>query len=223
MSCDRWESSEAKPGRCGGRETAETPMEPARITVEQILDDERTVAFGDPDRSYLRAYREFVHFFAQLEIVEPHDLIIAAHFVYGWMPTILDLKAANRQDLELACGIVDAVRSGKRVEERELAFLKKMINNSIVGASKLLHFARPDVYAIWDSQVYKYVYRHKPYHYRVNKVPVYCAYLEMCHGLVREPGFVPAWESIKHKLGYEVSALRALELVMYTHGRELDY
>lgn len=71
-----------------------------------------------------------------------HDktgLLVLAHAVYGWMPTIL--KSYNLDGL-----CVEDIRGGFLPEEPAL-------NNSWVGTSKMFHFLAPDVWPIWDSRV----------------------------------------------------------------------
>lgn len=58
----------------------------------------------------------------------------------------------------------------------ELHILKKVVNNSIVGVSKLLHFISPEVYTIWDSRVASYLEVKD-----INNVQNFCNYLEYCH------------------------------------------
>jgi len=71
-----------------------------------------------------------------------HDqtgMLVLAHAVYGWMPTIL--KSYNLNGLAVA-----DIRGGFLPE-------KPALNNSWVGTSKLFHFLAPEVWPIWDSRV----------------------------------------------------------------------
>ena len=100
----------------------------------------------------------------------------------------------------------------------ELAVLIGLVNNSLVGVSKLLHFIAPHRYPIWDSRVAAYLYPNLPYA-RMNLPSTYETYAAACAEVVGDPAFAPAHESINRKIGQPVSALRAAELVMYTGGR----
>jgi hypothetical protein len=60
-----------------------------------------------------------------------------------------------------------------------------VINNSMVGVSKLLHFINPERYAIWDRRVASYPQR--TYHWS----GAYLDYLALCHTLVGDARFLP--------------------------------
>jgi hypothetical protein len=60
-----------------------------------------------------------------------------------------------------------------------------------VGASKLLHFANPALFPIWDSNIE--AFRAKPGS-DVTSVPQYMDYVAEVHGIRAEPGF-PAFYS----------------------------
>ena len=107
-----------------------------RVTVEQIIRDERTVHF-EPGDSYLLSYPEFIAYFANLDEITRHNLIIAANFTYGWMPRTLSFRS---QDFASAVAILNAARGQRVIGKRELNSLRSLIDNSLVGVSKLLHF-----------------------------------------------------------------------------------
>jgi len=46
----------------------------------------------DANRSYQFSYPSLVNYFREIDILEQKHLVIGAHAVYGWMPTILNLK-----------------------------------------------------------------------------------------------------------------------------------
>jgi len=193
-----------------------------RVSVEQIINDEKTVAFGAGDGSYLLSYPEFIAHFRNLDVVTPHHLIIGAHFVYGWMRTSLEMRTASPdEDLPLAAKMLDKAKQGDLLSHSELDFLKGLINNSLVGTSKLLHFINPNIYAIWDSWVYKYINGKKPWWYQIGDISNYLAYLDNCREIVADPRFTPAHRSINRKVGYEVTPLRAVELIMFVTAHKL--
>jgi hypothetical protein len=185
-----------------------------KVTVEQIAYDEKKVQF-EPSDSYLLSYPEFVAYFANLEEISRHNLIIAANFVYGWMPRTLRFRSQN---FASAVAIVNAVKSGSAIREQELNLLKSLIDNSMVAASKLLHFVRPDLHAIWDRRVYEYV-NGKYSQYEIQKPGNYLAFLKNCREITRDGRFEAVHASMNRKIGYTVSPYRALELVMYWNGR----
>jgi hypothetical protein len=86
------------------------------------------------------------------------------------------------------------------------------MNNSVVRMSKLLHWVNPKRYAIWDSRVGLYL-QHTPYW-----SATYADYLDLCRVLVNHSAFLPIHDSINRKVGYSVSGMHAVELVMYGTG-----
>ena len=184
-----------------------------RVTIEDIIRDEAGVQF-DPGDSYLLSYPEFIAYFSGLDEITPHNLIIAANFTYGWMPTILTFKS---RDFAAGVAILNAARRRDLVGERDLNSFRSLIGNSMVGVSKLLHFVNPSRYAIWDRRVYTYI--NKSYSQaRIQKPRNYLAYLDNCREITTDGRFAPIHASMNRKIGYEVTSYRALELVMYWNG-----
>ncbi len=115
------------------------------------------------------SYREFVTFFDSKENLSKHDIVIGAYFTYGWMPTMLELRG----DLDQVTKIANRVKRKQTISEGELNCVAVAINGSIVGASKFLHFVSPTEHAIWDSRVYRYIYRQNPYQNRLKLPGIY--------------------------------------------------
>ena len=72
------------------------------------------------------------------------SLIGVAHLAYGWMPRMLKIHQEGFNFQNAWHSIED-----NSTEIEFLLSLKGLINNSIVGASKVLHFIRPDYYPIF--------------------------------------------------------------------------
>lgn len=165
-----------------------------------------------PNDSFQISYRHFVAYFAGIQTITEHHLVIGANFTYGWMPTILEFKSGA---FSAAASILNRAKANHRISARELRLLANLINNSVVGASKLLHFVNPHTYAIWDSNVYRYINGKSPQQYQVNNCDNYFAYLENLSDITRDPRFPPVHDSMNAKIGYTVSPYRATELVMF--------
>ena len=174
--------------------------------VDRIVSDANQFAVDDPV-SY-QVYFQFLEYFQNIDRIEAHHFVIGASFAYSWMPTMLGLR--NGEFSRAAHELQQARTSD--VQKASLEFLEKTVNNSVVGASKLLHFVAPTRYAIWDSRVSNYLKKN------LTKQFTYHDYLELCRNLVEDQRFKAVHQSINLKIGREVSALRAVELVMYTSG-----
>jgi hypothetical protein len=180
------------------------------ISIDRIKEDASKIEIKN--RSFIISYEEFIKYFSAIGELNRHHIIIGTHFTYGWMPTIIDLK---HDSIDIIVSILNKVKKGKILSSAELNQLRIGINNSLVGCSKLLHFINPDNYAIWDSRVYKYLTNLEPYDYRINDYEAYQKYLELCHELTTDTQFKQIHNDINEKMGYDVSKLRAVEVIMY--------
>lgn len=171
------------------------------------------------DDSYLVSYPHLLSFFASTTTLTAEHVVCGAHMVYGWMPTILDLYLNKTNiDLSTAAGYLNVARDTGNLADSQLKHLVCLINNSLVGVSKLLHFTSPQHFAIWDSKVYAFVFQEKPHPYRVNDISKYRSYLELLRQLQQDQRFPEYQASVCNKIGYEVSPLRSLELIMYLNS-----
>lgn len=166
------------------------------------------------DSDYL-SYPEFLKYFNDLKIITRHNLTIGINFTYGWMPTIFDFRSDNFDE---ALDILNKAKSGIKPTADNLALLKGLLNNSLVGTTKLLHFINPDNFAIWDSRVYRYLTNKEPYDNRIGNCNTYLDYLAFCDYLTKQQEFSSLKKSIEKKVGYSMTALRVAELVMYANG-----
>ena len=174
------------------------------------------------DDSYIISYPHILSYFSALEAIGEADAVRGAHMVYGWMPTMLDLypETPNKTLIEIA-ELLTQAKNNNPLSEAQIQDVASVINNSLVGASKMLHFVAPHKYAIWDSKIYAFVHEKKAYNYRVNNVDLYIKYLEALDGLEKKNEFGAFHQSVNRKIGYEVSSKRAIELVMFLNSPEL--
>ena len=171
------------------------------------------------DESYIISYPYLVGYFSAKSSFSATDLVAGAHMAYGWMPTILDLyPKKSRISFDGGAELLTKAKQTGTLDDAELQSLAWLVNNSLVGASKLLHFVSPGTFAIWDSRVYSFLHEDRPYNTRVNNVLTYRAYLRILAVLRQDSRFPAFHVSINQKVGYEVSALRALELVMFNNS-----
>jgi len=192
------------------------------FTFEEIADAERTIPPSETMESYIRSYPELVRFFLDLNTISIHEFIIGAHAVYGWMPTILTLNEPST-GFQAVVDILNGVKYGQQLDSYSLLTLKSAINNSLVGTSKLLHFIRPDKYAIWDSRVYRFWSKSTPHHHRLQDPYAYISYLNNCVQISNTVGFDSLLNRVNTKMGYtdyRVTALRAIEWVAYMADRQ---
>jgi len=180
------------------------------LTFENIKRDNENISIVKND-SYITVYPVFIKYFETNNPIEKHHLIIGSHFVYGWMPTILKFKMDNINEV---LRLFNDVKKGEILNETELDLLKTCINNSMVGVSKLLHFINPENYAIWDSRIIKYITGQSS-QYGIGKPQNYLEYIKKLNEITQEEGFNDLYAAIKEKFNYPITAMRAIEIVMF--------
>lgn len=183
--------------------------------MQRIFDLEPGIAIPAAN-SYIPSYPHLLSYFAGRSAITPDQVVQGAHMVYGWMPTVLelDMVATKGASLQRAAGLLDIARDSD-LDGQQLGELKGMVNNSIVGASKLLHFVAPDRYPIWDSRIYEFCNGKAGHAYQVNNVAAYLGYRAALQALAADPRCAAFHAAVNAKVGYAVSRLRALELMMF--------
>lgn len=169
----------------------------------------------DPEKDmYVEMYKYYVDFFKEKEELTNSDVIIGAGFTYSWMPTIL--KRLNLSNIDQVTTILNNVKQSVAISDDDLLLLKEFCNNSLVGASKLLHFINPKQYAIWDSKVFKFLNTNEAAHkYKLEKVHVYREYLAYLNNLKVTKQLDELVVELKSKINYTISDFRALELLFF--------
>jgi hypothetical protein len=95
---------------------------------------------------------------------------IAVDIAYSWMPTMLKHKGDHKRINQII-----SKAETKDLEICELEEFKSLVNNSIVGVSKVLALCYPDRFAIWDSRVAKALDLKST---SVSNIAVYIAYIK---------------------------------------------
>lgn len=190
-------------------------MKISEKTNQEIIDQLTRIAnnFDSTKENYLLSYPHFLNYFQNQETINLENLIIGISFTYSWMPTIL--KSIKLENSEKILSILNEVKSGKKIDEKQLEILKNAFNNSLVGTSKLLHFINPKQYAIWDSRVFRFLNNEEPHKYKLEKPKTYLEYLDFIENLKSEKAFETFYNLMKRKVGYEISEYRALELAFF--------
>jgi len=183
------------------------------VPIKRLLQD--GISFKPVNPSDYISYKEFLKYFTGVSTITKHNLIIGINFTYGWMPRILTFRSDKFDE---ALVILNNVKNGATPDVNQLRVLKELIDNSLVGTSKLLHFINPELFAIWDSRVYHYLTGLKPHGSRMIDYEAYLAYLKFCKFLVKEPSYDKIHNSVVNKIDYPVSKMRTIELIMYSTG-----
>lgn len=185
------------------------------LNFHTILKDAENFIFSAND-SYVESYAEFRKYFENIDKIEKHHLIIASHFVYGWMPTTLHLDKGNIDEVLI---LLNSAKAGHRMTIEELLTVKKCVNNSLVGLSKLLHFINPRDYAIWDSHIFRYLTEKKS-SYGIDNPTLYLEYLNGINDISEHKDYRILHDLIGKHFDYQIDPMRVVEIVMFETDRE---
>ncbi len=185
----------------------------SHIPIEKFLQDCNNYKVNK--QTYDISYLEFLKYFHEKETINKHNLVIGINFTYGWMPTIFDFRSENFDE---SLKILNRAKNGIVPSSEELLTLKGLFNNSLVGATKLLHFINPEKLAIWDSRVYRYLTGETAYNHRIGNCETYLDYLKFCKLLTSEEKYEKEHNEICKKIGYPITKFRSAELIMYLNG-----
>lgn len=186
------------------------------IQTYEILDLANCLERDNEADSYNKSYYHFVKYFEGKKEITEHDLVVGANFTYGWMPTILNFKS---DEFSSAIAILNQAKESERISNEQLYTLKQLINNSLVGVTKLLHFINPIVYAIWDSRVCNFL-TGKAHKYKIETSHLFWSYLDLCNRVSLDPAFEPIHEKYKEKVGFEITPMRTIEQIMFINSNE---
>lgn len=170
---------------------------------------------------YSKAYPALLSHFRDLRNLDWAAAVVGVHIVYGWMPTIPRLAGIMAWDENKRQNTVDvllAAQSGRMLSVSELICIKALCNNSIIGASKLLHFLRPDVFPIWDSRVAKvFTKNQKIDNLKINSIPLWQIYVKEISGWTLEPSVKQKCAELRELADFlqDDTDLRLVELVMF--------
>lgn len=182
-----------------------------QVPIEKIIHDGNT--FQPVNPSDFISYKEFLTYFAGISTITKHNLVIGINFTYGWMPRIFQFRSNM---FEEALAILNNAKKGVIPKSVQLRVLKELFDNSLVGTTKLLHFINPEVFAIWDGKVYRYLTGLEANGNRMVDYEAYFDYLNFCNIIVKDPAYDNVHQSIIRKIGYTVTKLRSVELIMYS-------
>ncbi len=183
------------------------------ILLSQInIDDLLNLIDKSPfSYSYLKSYPVFIDFFKVNYDLDERTLIQGAYMIYGWMPRILNITKHSNNSYQIISAIIELE---KEVKNENLKKVSGFMNNSIVGASKILHFKYPNKYPIWDSKTC-FVLTGKNSNTEIQKIENYILYQKAIESLIGSEFCNIFKNKFKLKFNYEISDVRAIEYVIF--------
>lgn len=177
------------------------------------------------------------------------DVLALAHMVYGWMPTILNIDKKNAEQgvpssknwlnyfniaIEKFNSNFEEIRKvNKKIDKQKLEDVientKIITNNSVIGASKLLHFINPEIFPIYDSRVFHAIRKlsgskkEKEDWNTVDNISKYISYIAMIMGWCNKKEILNKIKNELNEKKYiddETTDIRTLEVALFVYGGE---
>ena len=187
--------------------------------IEKCLEIFETALDGCNSRShYLISYEFILSFAKEVKFFDERTFTQLTSMIYSWMPRVLRIDYGEvKETIEILNKV--KIRRIKILREEQFHRIKSVVNNSMVGTSKLLHFIDPDKYPIWDSKVASHFLGGKS-PYQIGKVNNYIHYVKICKNAIRNPMFEKSYKKVKNvlenaELFHDISKMRAIELMLF--------
>jgi hypothetical protein len=168
-----------------------------------------------PNQGHLRSYREFVRHAQALRPIDDGAVVLVAGLVYSWMPRSIRLGSVT--DIAAAATTLESARRKGGLTPGAFEGLSTTFGGSPVAASMALHFFHPELYPIWDNRVWRALEWHSS-EVRASAGARYLRYLELVGEAASQAEFTPVHRQVEDTIGYPVSRIRALELLLSTSG-----
>ncbi len=147
------------------------------------------------------------------------DLKIIAGMAYSWMPTMLSFYGNNVDEKKLMKLIASFKQNDLDCRIELATELSKIINNSIVGTSKVLHIINPDFAPMIDSRVVRKWNSFFKKKYNINLLPKSLAINDKNRTSIVS-AYIQYWDYLlnwKSNLKNDVS-IRDIEVLFYFLG-----
>ncbi|MDD5263025.1 MAG: DUF6308 family protein [Methylacidiphilales bacterium] len=167
---------------------------------------------------YLETYPELLGSIQALLPLDRSKLILVAHAVFGWMPTQIRI---DMQKINTALDDINSILQGADASVDNITLLAstfQTINgNSVVAASKILHFLDPANYPIWDGKVAK-VWKRPPNGTRAANN--YHEFTQACRQFMKNETAQQTCQAMRGRLAtagysYHMEDMRLIELMLF--------
>ena len=173
--------------------------------------------------TYLRTYKSILDAVAILPRKSETLMSQVAVLAYGWMPRVARLDPIHFESAGDSL-VLAAEAKGNEIDHSAVKSISNCLH-SVVGASKVLHFVRPDIYPIWDSMVAKVWHKKALSQSEMSKPAKYIQYANEVSKLASSDEakdflaeFKAAYLERLIKLnivGYTLSDVRAIEVAIF--------
>jgi hypothetical protein len=138
--------------------------------------------------------------------------------VYSWMGRGILTDFSDTFDrYSNACDIIKSACVTGDISLESLNVLVALCNGSTIATSKVLHFLKPEAFAIWDSRVCAAIFDGKAHHYSLRDPDSLLAYFKWIRRVHLDIGTERT--VVKHlKIDEQKGSLRAKEFILFMSG-----
>ena len=169
------------------------------------------------------SYRSFVLFLEEQRMINRHHVLLASNMIHAWKSGKFILNEGA--DLEAAAVVLNRAREkaeqGKVIDLEEFEVLVDLTHDQCISmATKLLHLTAPAVYSILDKHVYRSLRGAGWEEALEQDILDQCFdYWQLMRDLVVSQDVSDIQRSVSEWLGYKVTEIRAIELILYIRGK----
>jgi hypothetical protein len=203
-------------------------LQTLRTSVEMVR--RNTPALFSRAATYLRTYPALLSIARQSEADDRTKFLQLATVAYGWMPRIVRLDPVH---LDSAIEAFTRAQAATEVSWNQVSIEHvAACLHSVVGASKLLHFANPEVFPIWDRNVERISCGTEPSQYHMDQLTNYVSYAGQVHELRQAAAFHAFFDEFTHAYKerldrleitrYPLTQIRAVEAAAFELAGDED-
>jgi hypothetical protein len=193
-----------------------------RIKKQQLCDLKKKAASFEQDVSYHVSYQHYINF-SNFHEVNNEQLIQVAGLAYSWMPTTISIVEVDLK--KSVDAINNLISCNPNIDIGQIENAASFLGGSVIGLSKILHFIRPEIFPIYDTAIYCFIYgkNNRPGYSTVNRADRLIAYFQDM-GCLKEDCDIKKFvaddiiKPIQEKYNYQVSTIRAIELAIFSRS-----
>jgi hypothetical protein len=198
------------------------------MDIDSLIPAVQRVQIGTPEEgslaaTYLRTYPALLTLASSAAVDDSTRFLQLAAAVYGWMPRIVRVDPSHLDRAVAALRYATAATDTNEAAVPVAGVAACL--HSVVGASKFLHFANPELFPIWDRNVEGLRRSAPPSQHHMDQVRNYTAYASDVHAIRKASTFSEIYRDFKRAFEdrrgrlritpYPLTAVRCIESAMF--------
>ena len=169
------------------------------------------------------SYKVFIDFLKERSHLGTQDVVLISNCIHAWKSEKFILN--EFADLDKAVEVLNKAREealhGRMITVKEFEALVDLTHDYCVSmATKLLHLVAPNMYAILDKHIYKYLLNEEwDQSDKATKITQAFTYWDLLNDLIERNNVTEIQHAVSRWLDYDVAKARAIELVWYVRSK----